>query len=55
MPHSRQRLPRKPNFHASARYEDGILEVRIPYAGRRALKVPVDLASGEKPALKAAG
>jgi HSP20 family protein len=39
----------------SARYEDGILEVRIPYAGRQALKVPVDLASGEKPALKAAG
>jgi HSP20 family protein len=39
----------------SARYEDGILEVRIPYSGRRALKVPVDLASGDRPALKAAG
>jgi HSP20 family protein len=39
----------------SARYEEGILEVRIPNAGRRAVKVPVDLASGEKPALEAAG
>ncbi len=39
----------------SARYEDGVLEVRIPYAGPRAVKVPVELAWREQPALKAAG
>ena len=39
----------------SARYEDGILEVRIPYAGPRAVRVPVELASREQLALKAAG
>lgn len=38
----------------SARYEAGILEVRIPYSAPKAVKVPVEIASGETPALKAA-
>jgi HSP20 family protein len=39
----------------SARYEDGILEVRVPDAGQRSVRVPVELASREQPALQAVG
>ena len=38
----------------SANYEDGILEVRVPFEGPKAVKVPVQVGSEEKPALKAA-
>lgn len=38
----------------SARYDAGILEVRIPYEGAKAVKVPVEIGSGEQKALKAA-
>jgi HSP20 family protein len=38
----------------SARYDAGILEIRVPYAGAKAVKVPVETGSGKQEALKAA-
>jgi HSP20 family protein len=38
----------------SARYDAGILEVRVPYPGAQAVKVPVQVGSGEQKELKAA-
>lgn len=38
----------------SARYEGGILEVRAPYQGSRAVRIPVEIGSGERKALTAA-
>jgi HSP20 family protein len=38
----------------SARYEGGILEVRVPYAAPKAVKVPVEVGSNEQKELKAA-
>lgn len=38
----------------SARFDAGILEVRIPYEGAKAVKVPVEIGSGEQKTLKAA-
>lgn len=38
----------------SARYDAGILEVRIPYEGAKAVKVPVKIGSAEHKALTAA-
>lgn len=38
----------------SARYESGILEVRAPYQGSKAVRIPVEIGSGERKALTAA-
>lgn len=37
----------------TARYEGGILEIRVPHQATRAVKVPVEVGSGERKALKA--
>jgi HSP20 family protein len=39
----------------SARYEAGILEIRVPRAADKAVKVPIQVGSTEKRELKAAG
>jgi HSP20 family protein len=38
----------------SARYDDGVLEIRAPYAAAKAVKVPVETASSKRKGLKAA-
>jgi HSP20 family protein len=38
----------------SARYDAGILEVRIPHEDTKAVKIPVEIGSGERKALEAA-
>ena len=38
----------------SARYDAGVLDVRVPHAAVQAVKVPVEAGSGAKKALKAA-
>ncbi len=38
----------------SARYEGGILEIRAPYQGSKAVRIPVEIGSGERKALTAA-
>jgi HSP20 family protein len=37
----------------TARYEGGILEIRVPYQASRAVRIPVEIASSEPKALKA--
>ena len=38
----------------SARYEAGILEVRVPHAAAKAVKIPIQIGSGENSALQEA-
>ena len=38
----------------SARFEDGVLEVRVPHRGARPVKIPVEMGEGTQKALRAA-
>ena len=38
----------------SARFEDGVLEVRVPHRGVRSVKIPVEMGEGTPKALRAA-